>query len=360
MRLALRPAVAALLSFLMIPAAVAATLPVRLARPSARRRRAPRAAAPRAAVLGLGLALSLLPAAAAAHESVPLEPHDLWRAWTLDPWVLGGIALAAWLYARGVRRVWGRAGAGRGVRRWQAACFAAGAGALIVALVSPLDALGGALFSAHMLQHVILMLVAAPLLVLGAPVVAFLWALPPAWRRRVGGWARRPDVRGAWFVVGHPVSAWLLHAAAVWTWHAPGLYQATLHSRGLHALQHLSFFGTALLFWWAAVELGRHRRRRAGFGVLYIFTTAVHSSLLGALLTFSLVLWYPAYAASAPSWGLAPLEDQQLGGLVMWIPGGVVYVAAALALLAVLLLGGNASTVRAAPWIATATGAERG
>ncbi len=103
----------------------------------------------------------------------------------------------------------------------------------------------------------------------------------------------------------------------------------------MHIAQHLSFFGTALLFWWAALEFSRHRRMNYGFGALYIFTTAVHSSLLGALLTFSLVIWYPVYAARTAAWGLSALEDQQLGGLVMWVPPGVIYLAATLALLAV-------------------------
>lgn len=277
----------------------------------------------------------LRPAAAAAHQGEPVAPDALWTAWTLDPWVLGPLLLSAWLYARGIRYLWRSAGVGRGVRRWQVGCFAGGMAALFVALVSPLDALGGALFSAHMLQHMVLMLVAAPLLVLGNPLVPFLWGLPPAWRPRAGGWGRLPGLRGGWRVLTHPAAAWLLHAAALWVWHMPALYEATLTSQVVHIAQHLSFFGTALFFWWAAFEFGRRRSARFGFGVLYLFTTAVHSSILGALLTFSLVLWYPAYASRAAAWGLTPLEDQQLGGLLMWVPAGIVYLVAALALLAV-------------------------
>jgi putative membrane protein len=273
------------------------------------------------------------PTGLAAHGP-PITPGELWGSWTLDWYVLLGVFGPALLYAFGVRRLWGRAGVGRGVKRWQAASFAAGVVALFVALVSPLDALGGAVFSAHMVQHMVLMLVAAPLLVLGNPVVAVVWALPLTWRRTLGGWGRNPDVRGVWYVFSNPASAWLLHAAAIWVWHVPVLYEATLYSELVHLAQHASFFGTAMLFWWAALEMGRRRRQQYGISVLYVFTTMVHTSLLSALLTFSLVLWYPIYADGTAAWGLTPLEDQQLGGLLMWVPAGLIYLAIALALLA--------------------------
>jgi putative membrane protein len=294
----------------------------------------------RRVVLLAGLAGLAATAPAAAHGPDGFAvPDGLWRAWTWDPWVLGGVLLSSWLYSRGVERLWRRAGTGRGVRVWQAASFAAGTLLLLAALVSPLHALGEALFSAHMMQHVLLMVVAAPLLVLGSPLVAFVWALPPRWRVGVGAWARRPAVRRPWRAATHPVGAWSIHAAALWAWHVPVLYQSTLASDGMHFLQHASFVGTALLFWEGARRLGTRHRGAFGGGVLYVFTTAVHSSLLGALLTFSLVLWYPAYAVRAPAWGVEPLADQQLGGLVMWIPAGVVYLLAVLALLWVGLAG---------------------
>jgi putative membrane protein len=299
--------------------------------------------------VGLAVAALAVPGVAWAHGP-PVAPGELWTTWTLDWYVLAGVFGPAWLYARGLRRLWGRAGVGRGVRRWQAWCFAAGIGALFVALISPLDALGGALFSAHMVQHMVLMLVAAPLLVMGNAVVAFLWALPLAWRRRLGGWGRQPDVRGAWYVFSNPFSAWLLHAAAIWVWHVPVLYEATLYSELVHLAQHAAFFGTAMLFWWAALEMGRRQRLRYGLGVIYVFTTMMHTSILSALLTFSLVLWYPIYADRTAAWGLTPLEDQQLGGLLMWVPAGVIYLVIALGLLGAGLglagRGGEAAGLR--------------
>jgi cytochrome c oxidase assembly factor CtaG/cytochrome c2 len=184
-----------------------------------------------------------------------------------------------------------------------------------------------------MVQHELLIVVAAPLLVLGRPLIPFVWALPLPWRRAVGRWAASGSVRRVWVLVSLPLVAWGLHAAAIWIWHAPALFQATLHSEIVHTAQHLSFLLTALLFWWALLR-GTENRPAPVAGVLYLFTTAVHTNLLGALLAFSNRLWYPIYDASTAPWGLSPLEDQQLAGLIMWVPAGVVYLVAALALAA--------------------------
>jgi putative membrane protein len=268
-----------------------------------------------------------------AHPGEPLAPHDLPGAWFEDPWALLVIGAASWLYARGTGRVWARAGEGRGIPRWRFRCYAGGIALLLLALVSPLDPLGGALFSAHMVQHELLILGAAPMLVLGTPMLAFLWSIPRGWRRRLGRWAAAPAVRGGWTALTHPLSAWTLHAAAIWIWHAPALYQATLTSATVHALQHLSFFGTALLFWWPLLRASPHRRLGHGLAVLYLFTTAVHGSALGAFLSLSTRPWYPSYTEGAALWGMTTLEDQQLGGLIMWIPFGSLYTLAALTLL---------------------------
>jgi putative membrane protein len=268
-----------------------------------------------------------------AHPGEPLAPHDLAGAWFTDPWALAAIGLASWLYARGAGRLWARAGVGRGIPRWRFWCYAGGIAILFVALASPLDPWGGALFSAHMVQHELLILGAAPLLVLGTPILAFLWAIPRRWRRRLGRWSAEPAVRRGWGALTHPVSAWALHAAAVWVWHAPGLYQATLTHEGVHLLQHFSFFLTALLFWWPLLHASPHRRLGHGLAVLYLFTTALHGSALGAFLSLSRQPWYPAYTEGARLWGLTVLEDQQLGGLIMWVPFGLLYTLAAIFLL---------------------------
>ena len=268
-----------------------------------------------------------------AHEGKPHTFHDLWYTWGRDPFIIAGLALTAWLYWRGLRRVWRESSErGRVVRRSEAWAFGFGWLALFVALVSPLHPWGEVLFSAHMTQHEVLMLVAAPLLVLGRPLVPFLWALPARGRVIVGGIGKQKRVQAIWHTLTNPLVAWAIHALALWVWHMPALFQATLTSDLVHTLQHLSFLGSALLFWWALIH-GRRGLMGYGAAVLYMFTTSVHSGVLGALITFAHSVWYPAYASSTASWGLTPLEDQQLGGLIMWIPAGLVYIIAGMALM---------------------------
>src|SRR4051794_15444291 len=160
---------------------------------------------PLAALAGVLLASAR---AALAHPGQPPAPHDLWSAWSLDPLVVVGLVLGAALYARGVRLLWRSAGVGHGVRGWQVAANAAGILSLVVALVSPLDALGQALFAAHMAQHLVLIVVSAPLLVLGAPLLPLLWALPLGWRREIGrGWLATSPLRTAWALLSQPLIA---------------------------------------------------------------------------------------------------------------------------------------------------------
>jgi len=284
-------------------------------------------------------ALFFLPVIAFAHEGEPLEPHDLWTAWSFDPGVVIPLVLAAFLYFRGARP-------GRGITIRQQACFWSGWIVLALALVSPLHPLGEVLFSAHMAQHEILMLVAAPLLVLSRPLVAFLWGLPFEWRRTVGSWSKTRAVERTWAWLTDPLSAWLIHAIALWAWHAPVLFQATLRNEWIHSAQHISFLGSALLFWWALFYA--QSRSEYGTGVFYIFTTTIHTGILGALLTFTPTLWYPAYAPTAPVWGLTPLQDQQIGGLIMWVPAGLLYMIAGLVMFAAWL---RHSDRRTAAWL---------
>jgi cytochrome c oxidase assembly factor CtaG len=272
----------------------------------------------------------------AVHDGEPLAPHDLWSAWSWEPLVVVSLGLSLWLYCRGMRAVWRNAGPGHGVGTWEATAFMLGWISLAVALVSPLHRLGGVLFTAHMAQHELLMVLAAPLLVLGRPIIPFLWALPISWRRAVGRWSALRPVNTTWVLLTIPLIAWMLHAVAIWVWHAPPLYQATLDSETVHTLQHVTFLATALVFWWSLLH-GREGRLGRPAAVIYLFTTAVHTSLLGALLTFSSNLWYPLYEATTLPWGLTPLEDQQLAGVIMWVPAGLSYLVAALALAATWL-----------------------
>ena len=275
-----------------------------------------------------------MPGRALAHEGRPLAPHDLWSAWSFDPAVIIGLLLSVVPYAIGSRRLRARSRHGRALPGWRVAAFYAGIAATAIALVSPLAELGGVLFSAHMVQHVVLMLVAAPLLLLGAPSRVMLWALPQEWRRTIGDVMHAPAIARPWRILTNPLAAWLLHAVAIWVWHVPAFFEVTLRSEAAHIAQHVSFFGSALLFWWVLGERGHTRRLPAGAGVLYVFTTAVHGAALGAYLTIASSTLYPGYSATTGPWGLTPLEDQQLAGLIMWVPSGVIYVVIAVALLA--------------------------
>lgn len=292
----------------------------------------------RRSLLAAAVWSALVPMSASAHGGAPPVPHDAWQAWNLDPVILLGLGLAGWVYGRGIGELWRRAGTGRGVRRWQAACTWLGLAALVVALVSPLDRLGEALFSFHMVQHLLLTLVAAPLFVLGG-ALPWLWALPASWRRPAARLSHRPKMRIAISAVTHPTVAVSVHAAVLWAWHAPRLYEAALTSPAIHALEHSSFFATALLFWWSVLRSSPYTGLGYGGGVIAVFVTALQGGALGALLTFSDRPWYPAYGNAAAAWGLTPLEDQQLAGSLMWVLPGVVYLMAALALVAAWIHG---------------------
>jgi putative membrane protein len=267
-----------------------------------------------------------------AHE-VDGEPsrQAVLHTWTWSPLVVIALVLSAMLYAVGAMRLKRRSA--DALRWWEIACFAAGWLVLALSLLSPLHALGEQLFSAHMTQHELLMIVAAPLLVLGRPLVPLLFALPQAWRERLGALSKISTFSRSWHAVTGPVVAWTLQAAVILVWHLPVLYQATLRSEAVHALQHTSFIVAALLFWWALVH-GRYGRMGYGAAVLYVFTTSIYTGALGALLTVAPRLWYPIYGNTTAQWGLTPFEDQQLAGLIMWIPAGVVLLVVGLALFA--------------------------
>jgi putative membrane protein len=279
------------------------------------------------------LVLCLPLAGARAHDVEGQYTAADALGWGAEAWVLALLALSLLLYAAGLRRLWPRSRLSRRQLVRQAAWFGAGWVALMLALASPLDSAGSFSFAAHMVQHEFLMIVAAPMLVLGRPLGVWIWGLPRGWRRRTGSATRNGAVRAAWHTLTRPLNAWLLHFAALWMWHVPATFQAGLASNGVHALQHASFLFSALLFWWAV--LGKPDSRHAlGPAIVYLFTTMMHTGALGALFTLSDTVWYPYYGSKAQAFGLSALEDQQLGGLIMWIPGGLAYVAAGLVLCA--------------------------
>ena len=249
--------------------------------------------------------------------------------WDFSPFIAIPLLAAATLYVVGTLRI---APSIRAGRWFSTLCFVLGWSSLVLALESPIHEIGEQLFWVHMVQHEILMLVSAPLIALGHPLTVSLFAFPESWRRPVSRLSRFKGIQAleSWFT--SPMSAWLISAAALWVWHLPWLFDRAVRIDWIHAAQHTSFFLSALLFWNPLA--GNKRTIGYGAGILYLFTTALHTSVLGALLTFAPRPWYHPYLVTAPLWHLTALEDQQLGGLIMWIPAGSLLLIVALGLLA--------------------------
>lgn len=249
-----------------------------------------------------------------------------WARWNLDALTITSFLLLSCAYALGLGRLWRRAGTGRGVSHWQAAAFAAAIFSLVVALISPLDPLSDELGSAHMVQHMVLMMIAAPLFVLGAPAVVMLWALPGHARQTAGRWlGKLGEWRPPWYVLWQPVLLFALFALALWIWHLPAFYQAALRSRLVHETQHITFFVTSCLFWRVLLDPLSRLRMNVGAGVLYLFLTSLHATLLGVFMALSPRVWYADYVPRTGAWNLTPLEDQQLAGFIMWMPACMIY-----------------------------------
>ena len=277
------------------------------------------------------VAFLVLPVAARADVGSSVTRENWPTMWVWEPGIVAGLFASAAFYVSGLRWLRRATHAPAKLRR-EAWWFSAGWVLLAVALVSPVHALGSVLFSAHMTQHELLMVAAAPLLVLGRPGLVWLWAIPRGTARHItGAITRMLGPLRHW--LGHPSAAWLAQTIALWAWHAPRLYDKAVEHPLIHALQHACFLGTAVWFW-HTVFFGPRRRAGYGMAVVYLFTTALHSGALGALITFARDPWYTHYIGTAPSWGLRPIEDQQLGGLIMWVPSGLAYIIAALALFA--------------------------
>jgi putative membrane protein len=272
----------------------------------------------------LHLALLLVPASAFAQG----EPGGV-AHWSGTPAISLPLAITALLYAIGWLRM-RAAGAERSLPWWQGMCFVGGWMVLFIALLSPLHELGEVSLTMHMLQHELLMVIAAPLIVLGRPLLVFLWALPMPAREASGRVFRARIPAAIWTALSAPLVAWLAQAAGLLAWHLPPFYDAALESEALHAAEHATFFFTALLFWWTLIH-GRRGRMGYGAAMGYVFATGMYSGALGALMTVAPRVLYASY--DHPSiFGMSGLEDQQLAGLIMWVPAGAVLVLAGIAM----------------------------
>ncbi len=285
---------------------------------------------------------------AAAHGFAPIPPGDAWMFWTFDPLVLVPLLAGHWLYGRGLS-VWRRRHGGlpAALPRWRVASFLAGEVLLFVALVSPVDAVSETILSAHMVQHVLLVAAAPPLLVLGRPHLAWAAGLPSGLRRPLLQSAPARRLYAALDWLSRPAPATILHGAALWIWHAPTAFELGRADDWMHAFEHACFFGTALLFWRAIIAAAA-TSRAAIAGMAAALATLVQGGFLSALIGLSPEPIYPGSTFWAPLWGMTPLEDQQLAGAIMWVPAGAAYLAAGLYLASRLLSESGPTAARRA------------
>ena len=247
----------------------------------------------------------------------------MFASWRWRPEVVLILATLAGAYASGWWRL--REGGHRELARgWRLALYLSGLGAVALALLSPVDHLAHELLTAHMVQHLLLMMIAAPLLLLGNPLPTSLWGLPRPARRAIGRLlTRKAAVRKVlWAATLMPV-AWLLFVVNLWLWHLPAAYQAALRDHVIHDVEHVAFFGTALLFWWPIVEPAPrlHERIPRGFAILYLLAATGQNTLLSALIALPERVLYRYYEASGSPLGMSALDDQALAGGLMWSMG---------------------------------------
>jgi cytochrome c oxidase assembly factor CtaG len=240
--------------------------------------------------------------------------HFWLTAWNWDPTIVIGTALIVglYLYAIGPLRKHHKF---EPARKGQIFAFLLGMGLMFLALVSPLDELGDSyLFSAHMVQHLILTMVGPPLLLIGTPE----WFIRPIARNKMLFATAR--------FLTYPAIAFVVFNVDFFIWHAPALYNATLENQNIHILEHLTFIIFGLLNWWPIFSPSKDLPRLSiGGQTLYMFVSGMPIVLLGAGLTFASPLYAP-YIAAPRVWGISAATDQQLGGLIMWIPGNIIFI----------------------------------
>lgn len=271
------------------------------------------------------LGLLAAPAAVLAHGTdapAPTFPAVLF-AWSFDPLAVIGLVMVGAAYAWAVRRV-NRAHPANPHPAYRSWLFGGGLLTIFVALTSPIEAYEGLLFSVHMVQHMLLELVAAPLLLAGAPITLTLRVSSRSVRRRLLAILQSRVMH----VIAFPVVAWILFAAVNWGWHFSVLYDEALENQLLHYVQHATFLGAALLFWWPVIGADPSPWRLPHpVRLLYLFLAMPQNSFLGVALMSASTVLYPHYVTNVRDWGMSPLEDQQLGGVIMWVVGDLGFLA---------------------------------
>jgi cytochrome c oxidase assembly factor CtaG len=265
------------------------------------------------------------------------------------------LALAGTIYIRGWLRLRKRTNSSRkyrGYRRapwrltavWRPVAYVAGLFAVALALLSPIDALGQQLFLMHMIQHLLLIMIAPPLLLIANPMPFMLWGLPDRWRLKTGhaiGVALHRDsrLRQSLRTFTNPGVIWLIWVIALIGWHDPAMYNAALQYEWVHNLEHLTFFLASMFFWWHVTGAGPRIHKQFGLvGRTALVVSAIPPNMLtGMVLAFATGAFYSYYTAVPRVWGIDVLSDQQIGGFIMWVPGSMMYIVAALILISRIL-----------------------
>src|SRR5882724_9321913 len=253
-------------------------------------------------------------------------------SWSFDPKITLGIVAVIILYLRGWR-ILHRTSPAR-FPGWRALAFLAGLGTVWLAIASPLDAFSGLLLSAHMVQHLLLMSVAPPLLLLGAPFLPLLRGLPRKFARDgVGPFLAWPALRRAGNTITHPLTCWIVIAMTLCAWHVPAAFDLALRSPGWHKVEHACFLGASLLFWWPVVRPFPSRPQWPLWSVpVYLLAGDLLNTALSAIFTFSDRVLYPQYLVVPRIFGTTALADQNCAGVIMWVPGSLVFLIPAAAI----------------------------
>ncbi len=261
-------------------------------------------------------------------------------SWAWEPGLLLALAAAAGLYSLGWRRLPQQPSGKRLLPPWRGLCYYGGLALIGLALLSPVAVFSALLFMMHMLQHVLL-ISAAPLVLLGSPLLPMLWALPPRPRRALGLlFVPAGPLHFAFHWLTNPFVAGSLYVFTVGLWHAPSFYDAAQGRSLLHDLEHVMFFGSSLLYWWPVVHPARGRRR-LGYGqaIFYVAAPMLEHNALGMVLTFAQHPLYQTYQLLPRVWGISVVLDQQLAGAVMGVSGVAVNLTALTVLLVLFLRG---------------------
>ena len=242
-----------------------------------------------------------------------------------DPWIVVPLLITVGIYVRGWHEL--RQQMSDRFGAWRLVAFLGGLATILLAIASPLDAFAGLLLQAHMIQHMLLMMVAPPLILLGAPAIPMLRGLPPRLLKNgLGPFLAWPPLRRLGHFLANPLVCWIAFVAVTLTWHTPALYELALRSEFYHAVEHICFLGTALLFWWPVIQPWPSRPQWPRWAMIpYLLLADIQNTALSAFLIFYERVLYPTYAAVPRLWGISALGDQAAAGAIMWVPGSLVF-----------------------------------